>query len=214
MFKKFALAPAVVAMTCLWAAQPSIAQTFADQVRTIEAQIELAQKQRQLQDLLGEDTILTKLPQVVAVMAFGGETKARLMLKSGVTLTYGENEVINQRLRVVAITPREVVVAVTPAAGSKGAKGKKAPDPVLMPLEFIAGAAQSAGLTGQQMQGQGLPGTPGTPVQSGPIPEALRQAPPAVPAGNLATWPDGARPQAEPPRENRANGPQQSANLQ
>lgn len=156
------------------------AQTYADRIQQLDAQIALVQKEKQLQDNLGADAILSKMPQVVSVMSFGADTKAKLMLASGVALTYGEGEVINSRMRVVAITPREVVVAVTPSEGVALKRGKKVADPVLMPLEFMAGARQGA------MPGMGVggpPGVPGTPVQ-GPIPPGLMQAPPPIQGGS------------------------------
>lgn len=165
----------------LMAGPAVLAQTVADRIQETDAQIMLVQKQKQLQDNLGVDAILKAMPQVVSVMMFGAETKAKLMLASGVTLTYGEGEVINPRMRVVAITPREVVVAITPSGGAvKRQKGKKAADAVLMPLEFMAGARQNGfqpGLSG------GMPGVPGTPVQAGPIPPGLMMAPPPVMGG-------------------------------
>lgn len=157
------------------------AQTLADQSLQLDAQISIVQKQKQLADQLGPDPILSKVPKVVSVMSFGVDTKAKLMLANGVVLTYGEGEVINQRMRVVAITPREVVVAISPSDSVGGKKGK-AKDPVLMPLEFMAGAT-----TQNQTGTNGLPGTPGTPV--GPIPPGLMQPPPSIPGGNLASWP-------------------------
>lgn len=156
------------------------AQTYADRIQQLDAQITLVQKEKQLQDNLGADAILTKMPKVVSVMTFGSDTKAKLMLSSGVALTYAEGEVINSRMRVVAITPREVVVAVTPTEGVAPKRGKKVADPVLMPLEFMAGAKQNA-MPG--MGAGGLPGIPGTPVQ-GPIPPGLMQAPPPIQGGS------------------------------
>jgi hypothetical protein len=158
----------------------AFAQTYADQIQQLDAQITLVQKQKQLQDNLGADSILSKMPKVVSVMTFGTDTKAKLMLSSGVSLTYGEGEVINSRMRVVAITPREVVVAVTPTEGVSPKRGKKVADPVLMPLEFMVGANQNA-MHG--VVGGGMPGVPGTPVQ-GPIPPGLMQAPPPMQGGS------------------------------
>ena len=159
----------------------AFAQTYADRIQELDAQIALVQKQKQLQDNLGTDAILAKLPQVVSVMNFGGESKAKLMLASGVALSYSEGEVINSRMRVVAITPREVVVAITPSEGVKPPKGKKKAEPVLMPLEFMAGARQAGGIAGGM---PGMPGVPGTPVQAGPIPPGLMQAPPPIQGGS------------------------------
>lgn len=175
MAKRFVLAGAVCAALFATAAG---AATIADKIQETDAQITLAQKQKQLMDNLGVDPILSKMPQVVSVMSFGGETKAKLMLASGVALSYGEGEVVNSRMRVVAITPREVVVAITPMEGVARPKGKKV-EPVLMPLEFLAGARQNS----QQGAAGGLPGVPGTPVQSGPIPPGLMQAPPPIQGG-------------------------------
>ena len=187
------------------------AQTYADEVQRLDAQIALVQKQKQLQDNLGVDPLVSKMPKVVSVMTFGADTKAKLMLASGVALTYGEGEVINSRMRVVAITPREVVVAVTPTSGVAVKRGKKSPDPVLMPLEFMAGAQQGA----FPMAG-GMPGSPGTPIQNGPIPPGLLQAPPPIQGGSPAmsppraqVAPSGAAPQAmrapQPPVAPSAN---------
>lgn len=159
------------------------AATLADQIQETDAQITLVQKKKQLQDNLGVDPILSKMPQVVSVVSFGGETKVKLMLASGVALSYGEGEVVNSRMRVVAITPREVVVAITPTEGVARPKGKKV-EPVLMPLEFLAGARQN----GAQGFPGGLPGVPGAPVQSGPIPPGLLQAPPPVQGGSPAMF--------------------------
>lgn len=167
------------ALSVMLVAGPTVAATVADEIQATDAQIMLQQKRKQLKDNLEVDSILSKMPQVVSVMSFGGETKAKLMLASGVALSYGEGEVIHSRMRVVAITPREVVVAITPADGLGRAKGKKA-EPVLMPLEFLAGARQN----NPQGFGGGMPGVPGTPVTSGPIPPGLMQAPPPVQGGS------------------------------
>lgn len=182
-------AAAAALLVCTGAA----AQTFTDQVTTTQAQIQLLQTQKQLNDLLAADPVLTKMPKVVSVMSFGTEVKAKLMLASGVALTYAEGENINQRMRVVAITPRDVVVAITPTDTSRAAKGKKSPAPVLMPLEFMAGAQQNS-----QQAAFGMPGAPGTPVTSGPIPPGLMQAPPVIQGGSLANWPDRSSMQSVP----------------
>lgn len=159
-------------------------QTLADESLQLDAQLELAAKRKKLQDSIGADPILSRVPKVVSVISFGDQSKAKLMLANGVSLTYGEGDVINPQMRVVAITPREVVVAVdpTPAAGTKSKKSK---DPVLMPLEFMAGAQQVQ----MGMAGSASPGVPGTPVGAFPIPPALLQPPPVVASGSLASWP-------------------------
>lgn len=185
MFKR-AMTVALVAALA-WSGAAS-AQTYADETQMLDAQILLSQKRKQLQDNLGADPILAKVPQVVSVMTFGAEIKAKLMLANGVALSYGEGEVINSRMRVVAITPREVVVAIIPNDGAKRS-GKKAAEPVLLPLEFMAGARQASPVPG--MAG-GMPGAPGTPVFSGPIPPGLMQAPPPIQGGSPASLPQGA----------------------
>ncbi|WP_092942486.1 hypothetical protein [Paracidovorax wautersii] len=186
MAKRVHVAIVVMAVFNVLCLSAQAQQTIADESLMLDAQIDLVAKRKKLQDSIGVDPILSRVPRVVSVISFGEQSKAKLMLPNGVALTYGEGDVINSQMRVVAITPREVVVAVQPssATGATG-KGKKAKEPVLMPLEFMAGA--------QQIQvgsvAAGVPGTPGTPVGAFPIPPALLQNPPAMAGGSLGAWP-------------------------
>ncbi len=180
-----------VRIACIGAAMSAAmcasAQTPADQVINLDTAITIQSKLRQLNDLMGADPIVNQIPKVVSVLTFGEQTKARLLLTSGVTRTYEEGDLINARMRIAAVSPREVVVAITPSKPAGKSKG-----PVLMPLEFIAGARA-------MQQGPQAMGQPGQVVQNGIIPEGLMQSPPVGRApGAVGGWPAGQQPPAEP----------------
>lgn len=143
----------------------SAQSTYADISLGLDAQLAILQKSEQVRAALlrNVDPALASLPQVVAVMGIEGELKARLLLSNGVVMTYAEGDQINQAMRVAAVTPRQVTVAVKPT-------GKKAKTE-LVPLQFQAGAT---------MNGAG--GFPGVNQQSSvPLPSGLIPAPPVIP---------------------------------
>ena len=148
--------------------------TYADMVNSLEAQLNILQKREQVDAALRRnvDPSLTSLPQVVAVQGMEGDLKARLMLATGVIITYGEGDQINPVMQVAAITPRQVTVAVKPS----GKKAKTA----LVPLQFQAGASMSAG--------GGMGGLMMPPIGVGaPLPPGLLPTPPAIPGMQMPT---------------------------
>ena len=184
MFENFELSKtellAIATAACLMAVPAvSHAQTYADETNRLQAQIQLLQLYEQRDAALRRqvDPSLTSLPQVVAVMGMEGQLKARLLSSNGVTHTYTEGESINSYMKVVAITTREVVVAVT--------SSKKKSKPILAPLQFLAGAqAPSPGGMGMQ---------PGVSVgMPAPLPAGLLPSPPSVNFGSA--------PQSVPPQ--------------
>ncbi|CAN7626319.1 hypothetical protein LJR189_004720 [Acidovorax delafieldii] len=143
----------------------SAQSTYADISLGLDAQLAILQKSEQVRAALlrNVDPALASLPQVVAVMGIEGELKARLLLSNGVVMTYAEGDQINQAMRVAAVTPRQVTVAVKPS--SKKAKTE------LVPLQFQAGAT---------MNGAG--GFPGMSQPSSvPLPSGLIPAAPVIP---------------------------------
>jgi hypothetical protein len=99
---------------------------------------------------------------VVAVYGFEPRLKARLLLAGGMTATFQEGDPIRGAMKVLAISPRAVVVSVK--------NGRRT---TAIPLEFVAAAASPAG-------GMPLPpGMPGAP-QPSPVPPELLPPPPVL----------------------------------
>ncbi|WP_291518967.1 type IV pilus biogenesis protein PilP [Acidovorax sp.] len=169
------------------------AQTFADELNRLEGQLQLLQKREQVNAALQRqvDPSITSLPQVVAVLGMEGDLKARLLLATGATLTYGEGDSISAQMKVASITPREVVVAIQ---SSK----KKASKPILAPLRFMAGANQN-GMQGLQ-GGIGMPGMPfaGSGAAPMPLPEGLLPSPPIITFGGFPPAPAPQPAQTQP----------------
>lgn len=156
-----ALAFALVCLPLVGNAQDD-SGTLADRLNRMDAQVQLLRKKLELDQALSltAGTSLGSLPRVVAVYGFEPLLQARLMLPGGMVSTYREGDVIRGSMKVVAITPKSVVVSVR--------SGRKTS---ALPLEFIAGA----------MEGQGgvAPLPPGPPA-TGPLPPELLPPPPVV----------------------------------
>lgn len=149
-----------LAMPCVAADDES--GTLADRLNRMDAQVQLLRKKLELDQALSltAGTSLGSMPRVVAVYGFAQELQARLMLPGGMVSTYREGDVIRGSMKVVAITPKSVLVSVQ--AGRKLNA---------MPLEFIAGARDG--------QGEATPLPPGMPA-TGPLPPELLPPPPVV----------------------------------
>lgn len=151
-------------------------QSYADRMNLLEAQIQLAQKQEQLNAALSRqvDPALSKLPQVVAVMGMEGALKARLLLGNGVVHTYSEGDAISPNLKVAAITTREVVVAF-----DRKTKGSK---PMLTPLAMLSGAAMDAQNAMTSMNAVNGVGSPAPlPIGMMPTPAPINMSMPVMP---------------------------------
>ena len=149
-----------LAMPCL--AVDDESGTLADRLNRMDAQVQLLRKKLELDQALSltAGTSLGSMPRVVAVYGFAQELQARLMLPGGMVSTYREGDIIRGSMKVVAITPRSVLVSVQ--AGSKLNA---------VPLEFIAGTRDG--------QGGAAPLPPGMPA-TGPLPPELLPPPPVV----------------------------------
>ena len=167
------LLSALVSGAC---AQPE-PPTLADRLSTMDAQLQLLRKQFELDQALSISAITAvgTLPRVVAVYGFEPRLKARLLLAGGMTATFQEGDPIRGAMKVLAISPRAVLVSV------KNGRRTKA-----IPLEFVAAAAPPA--AGMPLP----PGMPGAP-QPSPVPPELLPAPPVlgVPLPPIAGGPQG-----------------------
>jgi type IV pilus biogenesis protein PilP len=136
--------------------------TLADRLSTMDAQLQLLRKQFELDQALSltANTSLGSLPRVVAVYGFAQDLQARLMLPSGMVSTYREGDVIRGSMKVIAITPKSVMVSVQAGRRLNA-----------VPLEFIAGVRDGQGGT--------TPLPPGMPA-TGPLPPELLPPPPVV----------------------------------
>lgn len=164
--RKFQLRPGAMAFALVCLPLVGNAQddsgTLADRLSRMDAQVQLLRKKLELDQALSltAGTSLGSLPRVVAVYGFEPLLQARLMLPGGMVSTYREGDVIRGSMKVVAITPKSVVVSVR--------SGRKTN---ALPLEFIAGAMEG--------QGGAAPLPPGPPA-SGPLPPELLPPPPVV----------------------------------
>lgn len=138
--------------------------TLADRLSTMDAQLQLLRKQFELDQALSISAITSVgvLPRVVAVYGFESRLQVRLLLAGGMTATFQEGDPIRGAMRVLAISPRAVVVSVK--------NGRRT---TAIPLEFVAAAAPTTG---------GMPLPPGMPgaVQPAPLPPELLPLPPAL----------------------------------
>lgn len=158
----------------------AFAESIADQLVRADVQLELSQKQKQIEDTLSSDAIMNQLPRVVSVMQFGAQKSVRLLMPSGAVQTFGPGDEITKRMRVGDIGSRRVSVVITPLPSAR-AKG-----PVTVPIDFVARAQPPSGGMGM---GGGMVAGLGTPGQAtGPIPIELRQAPPAMPYQGAIPW--------------------------
>lgn len=151
------------------------AETLADQINTMNAQVQLLTKQAELKAALARNAgfDMGTLPRVIAVYGVERKLSARLLLPSGMISTYEEGDVIRGSMKVAAISPRAVLVTV--ANGSK---------PATLTLDFVAGtqaAAAGAAQPGSPMPSP-FPGAPGSSgaASGGPLPPELLPAPPSV----------------------------------
>jgi type IV pilus biogenesis protein PilP len=160
---------AIVSSACAQTEPP----TLADRLSLMDAQLQLLRKQFELDQALSISAITTvgTLPRVVAVYGFEPKLQARLVLAGGMTATFQEGDPIRGAMKVLAISPRAVVVSV------KNGRRTSA-----ITLEFVAVAVPTAG-------GMPLPpGMPGAP-QPAPVPPELLPLPPAL---GLSPPPGGA----------------------
>jgi type IV pilus biogenesis protein PilP len=148
------------AMPCLGADDET--GTLADRLNRMDAQVQLLRKKLELDQALSltAGTSLGSLPRVVAVYGFAQDLQVRLMLPSGMVSTYREGDVIRGSMKVVAITPKSVMVSVQAGRRLNA-----------MPLEFIAGVRDGPG--------GATPLPPGMPA-TGPLPPELLPPPPVV----------------------------------
>lgn len=167
-----------IAVALVSIAFTTVAATVADQLVAAEVQLELGQKQKQIEDTLSSDAIMNQLPRVVSVMQFGSQKSVRLLMPSGAVQTFAPGDEITKRMRVGDIGSRRVSVVITPLPSAR-AKG-----PVTVPIDFVARAQNNGG-----GMGAGVVAGLGTPGQAtGPIPIELRQAPPAMPYQGAIPW--------------------------
>ncbi len=118
------------------AATGTLGATIEDRKAVIEAQIELLQKEAQLQDALRKvaGSKVMNLPTVLSITVTEQMRVARLRLPNGVVAHYREGESIQAGMVVTRITPRQVLLAIE--------KGKKA---VAVPLEYATSSMTGPG---------------------------------------------------------------------
>lgn len=162
-FKQILILAAIAAV-----ATASTSQTFSDKVDEIDAQIQLLDKQKQLQDALQRSAGggMGDLPRIVSISGVDGALTSRVLYSTGRVATVAEGAQIASGVKVVAMTSNAVMVQI--------GTGKKTK---VVPLDFMVGA-QTAGMPGVP----GVPGmppaiTPGVPM---PLPPELLPAPPSV----------------------------------
>jgi type IV pilus biogenesis protein PilP len=149
---------------------PAIAETVADQLNVMGAQVQLLNKQQELYQALARSAGMdaASLPKVIAVYGMERKLQARLLMPSGVVSTFEEGDVVRGAMKVSAITAKTVLVSV--------ANGKKV---VTLPLDFIAGAQQVTA-NGQPGVPTPMGGGPGSTGGGGPLPPELLPAPPSI----------------------------------
>jgi type IV pilus biogenesis protein PilP len=163
---------AVIALTLSLGALQASAQSFADQSNEIQAQIQILEQRRMLNEALQKaaDPLLSSMPRVLSILGMENDLSARLILANGTVSNFRVGEVIRGSMTVAAITPRSVLVKF----------GKKKNS--VLALEFVAGAttgSPGAGAAGASVSGSRV-------GQSMPVPVELLPAPPRV---NLAPAP-------------------------
>ena len=160
-FKQILILAAIAA-----AATASTSQTFSDKVDEIDAQIQLLEKQKQLQDALQRSAggSLGDLPRIVSISGVDGALTSRVLYSTGRVATIAEGAQIASGVKVVAMTSNAVMVQI-----GTGKKNK------VVPLDFMVGA-QSPGMPGA-MPGMPPSITPGLPM---PLPPELLPQPPSV----------------------------------
>lgn len=102
--------------------------SFEDRKSVMDAQIELVNKQKALNDALRQlaGTSAIGLPLIISTGQVGNAKSARLLLPNGVISPFREGEMIRPGMVVTAIAPKQVMVTVV--------NNKKA---VTVPLEFM-----------------------------------------------------------------------------
>jgi type IV pilus biogenesis protein PilP len=165
MFKR--ILPVVAALAVVVTSLSATAQTIADRLNTMGAQVTLLNKEQELYQALQRSagTDAASLPKVIAVYGMDRNLQARLLLPSGVVSNYQEGDTIRGSMKIAAITAKAVLITVS--------NGKKV---ATLPLDFVAGGQQAAG---------GAPGIPsplggGAPGSGGPLPPELLPPPPSV----------------------------------
>lgn len=170
---------AVAAMVV--ACAPVLAQqNVEDRKAVLDAQIDLAKKQAELNDALrrlaGGTTL--GLPSVISISKVGGRPIARLQMPNGTSEYVREGEALRQGMNVTAITSKQVIISV--------ANGKKQ---VAIPLDFVAVASP----TPQPNQAA----TPSELLPTAPEVTLPVAAPPRVPAAAPAAPAPAAQPAAK-----------------
>ena len=160
-FKQILILAAIAAVTTA-----STSQTFSDKVDEIDAQIQLLDKQKQLQDALQRSAggSMGDLPRIVSISGVDGALTSRVLFSSGRVATIAEGNQISTGVKVVAMTSNAVMVQI--------GTGKKTK---VVPLDFMVGAQTMPGMPGVP----GMPPaiTPGVPM---PLPAELLPSPPSV----------------------------------
>ncbi|GEM_PF-2366463 len=151
----------------------AVGQTLADQLNTMSAQVQLLRKRVELNQALAQSAgvDVASLPRVIAVYGMEKKLQARLLMASGMVSTFEEGDTIRGSMKVAAITPKAVIVAVS--------KGKGTKDVAMLPLDFVTGATMPGSGPGGAIP---LPGGPLGGASSGPVPPELLPAPPVVAA--------------------------------
>lgn len=150
-------------------------KTPGDQIAEIEVTLELLQKQRQVNDMLGADPIVRALPSVVSIFVLGDKKTARLAMPGGVVQSFNEGDEIIERMKLLSVSARRVQVQIDPLPNAKSKK------PVALALAFKPGINASA----PGAQPAALAGMPAAPLS---IPAGLMQATPMLPSPS-GLWP-------------------------
>lgn len=140
-------------------------EPLADRTNKLRAQVELLNLEAELQRALTRNVSpeLSALPKIIAIYGMESKLQARLLLSGGMVSTFAEGDTIRSTMKVVAITPKSVVVRIT--NGQKSAA---------LPLDFI-----SSGQTGAPGGLPGLGGMP-SPLSGSPLPPELLPSAPSV----------------------------------
>lgn len=169
-------AAGLIALAAVAAAQAQD-EPLADRTNKLRAQVELLNLEAELQRALARNVSpeLTALPKIIAIYGMESKLQARLLLSGGMVSTFSEGDNIRSTMKVVAITPKSVVVRVT--NGQKSAA---------LPLDFIS--------NGQPGVPGALPGVGGmpSPMSGSPLPPELLPSAPSVGGPVVAPRPGAA----------------------
>lgn len=166
-------------------------QTPGDKIAEIEVTLELLQKQRQVNDMLGADPIVRALPSVVSIFVLGDKKTARLAMPGGVVQSFDEGDEIIERMKLLSVSARRVQVQIVPLPNAKSKK------PVALALAFKPGINASA----SGAQPTALAGMPAAPLS---IPAGLMQATPMLPSPS-GLWPGLPAPNAQVEQQSPAS---------